>query len=219
VLGGDAERLLLLGLQLRHFELERPDPLVHLAQMGVLLVRRLADGGHRVPLEGGERVGFLGRGELLEQPLARVVEQLGHRRLHLMLDGTRRVGPEVAVQHARDVALLGPEGLLEARAQLGDHLLGGRAEALLDLARGLLQVGAQHLDRRSRVLALQHPRADLDRVRDDARGILAGVHALAHDLGGGRVVDHEVLDDQAPDQRVDARRAEWGGGFHEDQPG
>src|SRR5215217_1221740 len=215
VLGGDLERLLALGLQLRDLHLQRADALVHLAQVGVLLVGGLADRRHRVALERGERVGLVGRGELAEQPLARLVEQLGHRGLDLVLDGGAGVRAEVAVQHARDMALLGAEGLLQPRPELGDDLLGRRAQALLDLVGGLLEVGAQHLDARARLLAVQHAGADLDRVGDHARGILAGVDRAPDQLGGDRVVDHDVLDDQPADERVDAGAAEWRCGFHE----
>ena len=215
VLGGDLERLLALGLQLGDLQLQRADALVHLAQVRVLLVGGLADRGDRELLEGGERVRLVGAGELLVEPLARLVEQLGDRGAHLVLDGGAGLGAEVALQHARDVALLGTEGLLEPRAQLGDDLLGGRAEAVLDLARGLLEVGAQHLDARAGLLAVQHAGADLDRVGDDARGVLAGVDRARDQLGGDRVVDDDVLDDQAADERVDAGRAEWGGGLHQ----
>ena len=119
MLGGDLERLLALGLQLGDLELQRADPLVHLAQVGVLLVGGLADRRHGVALEGGQRVGLLGRGELLEQPLARLVQQLGHGGAHLVLHRGRRVGAEMAVQDARDVALLGPEGLLDSKLTKG----------------------------------------------------------------------------------------------------
>ena len=41
------------------------------------------------------------------------------------------------------------------------------------------------------------------------RGILAGLDRARDQLGGDRVVDDDVLDDQAADERVDAGRAEW----------
>jgi hypothetical protein len=91
--------------------------------VGVLLVRRLADRRHRVALERGQRVGLVRGGELAEQPLARLVEQLGHRGLDLVLHGGSGVRAEVPVQHLRHMALVGPEGLLQPGAQLRDHLL------------------------------------------------------------------------------------------------
>ena len=190
------------------------EALVHLAQVRVLLVRRLADGAHGELLEGGQRVGLVGGGELLEHPLARLVEQLGDRRAHLVLDRGRRLRAEVALQDLGDVPLVGPEGLLEARAQLGDDLLGRRAQPLLDLARGLLEVRAQDLHGGAGLLAVQDPGADLDRVGDHALGILARLGAHAHELGGDGIVDDEVLDDHAPDEGADAGPAEWGGGLH-----
>ena len=108
----------------------------------------------------------------------------------------------------------GPKASSRPRAQLRDDLLGGRAQARLDVARGLLQVGAQHLDARARLLAIQHAGADLDRVGDDARRVLARVDRARDELGGDGVVDDDVLDDQAADERVDAGRAERGGGLH-----
>ena len=203
MLGGDLERLLLLRLELGHLELQLAEAAVHLAQVRVLLVGRLADGGDRGALEGGERVRLVGRGELLEQPLARLVEQLGHRGAHLVLDGGAGLGAEVALQHARDVPAVGPEGLLELRVQLGDHGLGG-----------LLEVLAQDLDRRAGLLAVEDAGADLDRVGDHALGALAGVRPRAHELGGERVVDDEVLDDHPPEQGGDAGMAKRRGGFH-----
>ena len=44
-----------------------------------------------------------------------------------------------------------------------------RRRGALDLARGLLDVGAQHLDAQPGLLAVQHPGADLDRVDHHAR--------------------------------------------------
>ena len=133
-----------------------------------------------------------------------------------MLDGGARLGAEVALQHARDVAAVGPERLLEPRAQFGHDGLGRLAEARLHLARGVLEVLPQHLDRRAGLLAVEHPGADLDRVRDHPRRILTAIDPRPHELGGDRVVDDQALDDHAPEQGGDARLAEWGGcGFHD----
>jgi hypothetical protein len=215
VLGGDLDRLGLLRLQLLQLELQLADPAVHLAQVGVLLVGRLADRRHRRPLEGGQRVRLVGRGELLEQLLARLVEQLGDRGAHLVLDRGARLRAEVPRQHARDMPAVGPEGLLEARAQLGHDRLGRLPEPLLNLLRGVLEVLPQDLDGRAGLLAVEHARADLDRVGHHARRILAGVLPRAHDVGRARIVDDQVLDDHAPDEGADAGLAERGrGGFH-----
>jgi hypothetical protein len=64
------------------------------------------------------------------------------------------------------------------------------------------------------VLAVEHAGADLDRVRDHARGMVARVGPRAHQLRRAGVVDDQVLDDQAADERGDARLAQWRGGFH-----
>ena len=142
--------------------------------------------------------------ELLEQLLARLAEQLGHRGAHLVLHGGVRLGAEVALEHARHVPVVGPEGLLELRLELGHHGL-----------RRVLEVPLEDLDGGAGLLAVEHPGADLDRVGDQPRGILAGVGAGAHELGGERVVDHEVLDDHAADQRGDAGVAQGCcSGFH-----
>ena len=133
-----------------------------------------------------------------------------------MLHGGRRLGAEVAVQHARDVPLVGPEGLLEPRAQLGHHLLGGRARGAASTSREAFSRSARSTSTLAPgLLAVQHAGADLDRVGDHARRVLARLDRAAHQLGGDRVVDDDVLDDQAADERVDAGRAEWGGGLHE----
>ena len=80
----------------------------------------------------------------------------------------------------------------------------------------VLEVLLEDLDRRARLLAVEHPGPDLDRVGDQLRGILAGVGAGADELGGQRVVDHEVLDDHAADERGDAGVAQGCScGFHD----
>ena len=127
----------------------------------------------------------------------------------------RRLGAEVALEHARDVPAVGPEGLLELRLELGHDRLGGLAEALLDLARRVLEVLLEDLDGGAGVLAVEHPGADLDRVGDHPLRVLARVDPRPHELGRDGVVDHQVLDDHPPQQSGHARVAQGCGcGFH-----
>ena len=89
------------------------------------------------------------------------------------------------------------------------------AEALLDLARRVLEVLLEHLDGGAGVLAVEHPGADLDRVGDHPLRVLARVDPRPHELGRDGVVDHQVLDDHPPEQGGHAGRAQGGGcGFH-----
>jgi hypothetical protein len=204
VLGGDLERLLLLGLQLLDLELERPHAAAHLLQRLVLQLGRLLDRGDRGALERRQRVRLVAGGELLEHLLARLGEELGHRGAHLVLDGGARLGAEVPRQHARHMAALGPEDGVQLLVQRGH-----------DLLRGVLEVVLEDLDAGARLLAVEHPRADLDRVGDHARPVLPRVDPRAHEVGRRRVVDDDVLNDQPPHQGGDALRAQGcGRGFH-----
>ena len=215
VLGGHLERLVLLGLQLLDLELHLAHPPAHLAQVRVLLIRRLTDRGDGGLLERGERVRLVGGGELLEQLLARLVQQLGDRGAHLVLDGGARLGAEVAGEHARDVPAVRPERLLELLAQLGGHGLGGRAQLQFDLLGRVLEVLPQDLHAGAGLLTVEHAGADLDRVRDHASGIVPRVDPRTHQVGCRRIVDDDVLDDQPAQQGGDAGMAQGcGRGFH-----
>jgi hypothetical protein len=110
--------------------------------------------------------------------------------------------------------VLGPEDLVDLGAEeLGDdpRLVGERG---LDLARHLLELVADELGVDRALLALQHPRADLDRVHHDARRVVTGLDAPVQERRGRGIVDDDVVDDHAPHQDVDAGNSERRGGFH-----
>ena len=61
----------------------------------------------------------------------------------------------------------------------------------------LAELGLDVVDLRPDTLTLEHPGADLDRVADRLLARLAGLDALAHELGGALVIDLEALDHEA----------------------
>ena len=90
-----------------------------------------------------------------------------------------------------------------------------RARALderrVELARGLLELRAHELGVDAGQLAVEHARADLDRLDHEAHRVLA----LAGQARGGLVVDGQLLDVQPPVADVDLREGETDGSFHE----
>jgi hypothetical protein len=64
------------------------------------------------------------------------------------------------------------------------------------LARGALELRAHVIDLRPHVLSIQNPSADLDRVGDRARRLLADLGALADHARRALVADREALDHQ-----------------------
>ena len=109
---------------------------------------------------------------------------------------------------AEDLVDLGPE-------ELGHdpRLVGERG---LDLATHLLELVAHELGVDRVLLALEHARADLDRVHHHAGRVLARLDAPVQERRGRGIVDDDVVDDHAPHQDVHARLAKRGGGFHAD---
>ena len=79
--------------------------------------------------------------------------------------------------------------------ELGDRarLLG---ELLLDVLRGLLELGLDELGVRAGLLAVEHARADLDGVAHDLDRVVAVLLALTHQPDGAFVLDDEAVDDQ-----------------------
>ena len=138
-----------------------------------------------------------------QQILAHARRLLGHHGLQPVLHGGGGLVPEQARELARQHPGLGPEHLVDLRAEeLRDHarLVGERR---LDLARDLLELVAHELRVQPRLLALQHARADLDRVVDHAHRVLAGLQPRAHEGGRRRIVDDEALHEHAPHEHVD----------------
>jgi hypothetical protein len=64
-----------------------------------------------------------------------------------------------------------------------------------------------------RLLAVEHPRADGDRVEHQPRDVLAVGLALARQAHGRRVVHDEAVDPQAPVVRADLGEGERNGSF------
>ena len=78
--------------------------------------------------------------------------------------------------------------------------------ARVELARGPLELRLDEVGVGAGLLAVEHPRADLDRVGDELRGGLAGLLALPGEPDGAGVLDDEPVDEQ----RL-ARGADMGG--------
>src|SRR5215207_9281475 len=85
-----------------------------------------------------------------------------------------------------------------------------------------LELPLHVVDLRRTLLAVEHPGADLDRLRDRVGGLLAGLSSLANHAGGTLVADRQRLDHEAianrPDRAFLAAAVEWElwllGGFH-----
>ena len=107
--------------------------------------------------------------------------------------------PAVGVEHGVELLpeLLGR--LLRALAELGLHALGD----LLELGLHELRVGAG-------LLAVEHARADLERVDGDR----VGIQRLSDQAGKRLVGDDEPVDADAVVLRGDVGMAKWGCGFH-----
>ena len=138
----------------------------------------------------------------------------------LVLHGGRRaVAEQARAARLRQVPVLGPEDLVDLGPEELGHdprLVGERG---LDLARDLLELVAHELGVDRGLLALEHPRADLDRVDHDARRRPRPPRsARSQERGGRGIVDDDVLDDHPPHQDVDAGLAEGRGGFHGERP-
>ena len=166
-------------------------------------------------LEVGQRIRPVGRRELAQQVLAHPRRLLGHHLLELVLDRGRRLLAEQPPQLLGQVPVLLAEDLVDLRAEeLGDHPRLVRERAL-HLARDLLELVADELRVDRRLLALQHPRADLDRVRDDLDRVLARLDPAVDERRRRRIVDDDVVDKHTPHQDVDPRLAEGRSGFHD----
>ncbi len=140
-----------------------------------------------------------------------------HDLTQLVLHGGRGTVAEQPLELLGQVPVLGTEDLVDLRAEELRDDAGLVRERGLHLARDLLELVADVLRVHRRLLALEHARADLDRVRHDAHAALAGLHATGHVRGGRGIVDDDVVDDDAPQEDVDAGLAEGGGSFHDER--
>ncbi len=95
------------------------------------------------------------------------------------------------------MAALGVEHLVDLLPELLGDLSRVVAELALDLLRDLLELGPHELGVGARLLAVEHARADLDRVGDHGRAVAPGLLALTDETGGRLVGDDEAVDEQA----------------------
>jgi hypothetical protein len=184
-----------------------------------LLVGGLLHDVQRRALEAGQRVVLGVRGELAAQVLAHLHADLGQQRAHAVLHGDRGVVAEVASERLRQLAVLGAEDVVDA----GVEALGDRPRALderrVELARRALELRLDEVGVGAGLLAVEHAGADLERVDDDRRGVLARLLALAREAHGGGVVDDQPVDAQALAGDADRRSEGERGGFHGSEVG
>ena len=142
---------------------------------------------------------FLGRGELLEQLLARLpASNSATAARDLVLDGGGGLGAEVARQRLGHVAVLGPEGLVDLRLSRRSATSRARSTNAVSSSRAAFSNSALTKSALAPgLLAVEHAGADLDRVEHQPRGVLAVLLALAREAHGARVVDDEAVDPQA----------------------
>ena len=206
--------LVLLVAQRLELLLEVPELLEQRPLRGVLAIGRLVDRLERARLEVGERVRPVGGRELAHQVLARAHERLVDELAHAVLHRGGAAVAEELLEVAGEPAGLGPEDLVD----LGPEVLGDRArlvgELALDLARHALELGLHVLRVGRGLLAVEHARADLDRVPDGLDGIVARLLALAHEPDGAFVLEVELADDEPVADHGDMGLPEWGCGFH-----
>ena len=69
----------------------------------------------------------------------------------------------------------------------------------------LLELAAHEVGVRAGLLAVEHARADLDRVDDRLDGVLPRLLALLHEAQRAVVLDDQAVDDQAVADRADVR--------------
>ena len=104
---------------------------------------------------------------------------------------------EDLVQLPREVPVLRPEHLVDLAAEVLRDRAGLVGELLVELTRRALELGLDVLRVGARLLAIEHTRADLDRVPDDLDRVLAVALALADEPHRGLVVHDQALDDNA----------------------
>ena len=216
-LGGDLLEALLLGLELDELLAQRAELVVHRPQLLVLAARGLAQLPDGHALERRERVVLAVARELLLQVLAHLHGQLADDELDLVLDRLARGVAEVALERLGDVPVLLPEGLVDLRVQPLGHLARALDEGAVELPRGALELRLDEVGVRRGLLAVEHPRADLDRVRDEPRGGLAGLLALPGEPDGAGVLHDEPVDEQRLARGADVggtAEGRGGGGFH-----
>ena len=119
--------------------------------------------------------------------------RLGEQRLDAVLDGDVRLVAEVPRQQLRHLAALAAEDLVDLRVEPLGHEAGTLDELLVEVASRALELGLDELRVGGGLLAVEHARADLDGVRDEARGVLG----LVRQPHSALVVDDDTVDVQA----------------------
>ena len=178
-LGGDLLELVLLALELDDLLAQRGELLVHRLELLGLRLRVVAHRADGHALEGGQRVVVAVGGELPAQVLAHLDADLGQQRLDAVLHRDRGLVAEVARQRLGHVAVLGPEGVVDALVEALGHQPRALDEGRVELARGLLELGLDEVGVGARLLAVEHAGADRDRVEHQPRDVLAVLLALA----------------------------------------
>ena len=174
---------------------------VLLALLQLALVERLVHADHRL-LVVEERVDLVFDLEQLQQRIALLLEGLLDQRLNLLLNRAIAVAVE-ALRNAVGERLVGR--LDRLRQPLAEH-------------RGVaLEFAAHVVDVCRGALGVQHPRADLNRLRDRLGRGSAGLRALANDLRGplvfnGQALDHDAVVERAHGALDDRQRRSlsWG---------
>ena len=121
----------------------------------------------------------------------------------------------MALERPGEVPAVGAEELVHLLPQVLGHLLGPLGERRLDIARRAVELAAHEVGVGARLLAIEHARADLDRVDHRPRGVVAGLLALADEPHRALVVNHEPVDREAVADRADMRLSQGRGGFHD----
>jgi hypothetical protein len=115
-----------------------------------------------------------------------------------------------------EVAVLGAEDLLDALVEVLRHLARPIGELGIQLGGRLLELRLDELGVRPGLLAVEHARADLDRVADGLGRVLAVLLALANDAHRAVVVDDQAVDRDHVAEYADVGLPQWSGCFHVD---
>ena len=169
---------------------------------------------HHRSLEVGQRVVPVLGGELAQQVLTGVAQRLRHQLLHLVLHGGVAVEAEVARDQLGELLRLGVEQLRHRAAVLAEEALELLHEPFLDRPRPIregtlglrgrmLQLVADRLDLGPGCLAVEHARADRERVGDRLLGGDVPLEAALDQLDQRTVRDRKPIDQHLVAARLD----------------
>ena len=156
----------------------------------------------------------IGRGELLEQVLALARHDLAQDVADAVLHRDVALVREVPLERLAQVPALGAEDLVDLPPELVRDLLGALRKPGLNLASRPLELVTDEVGVGAGLLALEHPRADLDGVGDDAGQILSRLLALADEPNSALVGHDQTVDHHAIPDDCDVRVPQRCGGFH-----